>query len=208
MEIIGPDQIVQAAQGISDFGMMAMMAGAFLLLSVSLTAVCFFWFKNIIDGIIKQNSLDMKNLIDKQDTQNDLLHEIADGLRPTTLLQIKSISNTHFDYSVLNVCRIIDKIRAENNIVDKVATKAKIRTLLSNHHDDRNSRFDNIHFRGCPLSHFTSKDWIERIAVAVEREVYAENVNPSRTYTNVEAEYGRIRLEFYHKLIGNGEDIR
>lgn len=208
METIGTDQIVKAAQGISDFGMMAMMAGAFLLLSVSLMGVCFFWFKNIIDGIIKQNSTDMKALIDKQDTQNDLLHEIADGLRPATLLQIKSISNTCFDYSVLHVCRIIDKVRAENNIVDKDATKTKIRTLLSNHHDDRNSRFDNIQFRGCTLSHYTSKEWIERVAAVVEREVYAENVNPSRTYTNVEAEYGRIRLEFYHKMIGYGEDIR
>lgn len=207
METVGVEQIVQTAQGISDFGMMAMMAGAFLLLSVSLMGVCFFWFKNIIDGIIKQNSSDMKALIDKQDTQNDLLHEIADGLRPATMLQIKSISNTCFDYSVLHVCRIIDKVRTENNIDNKSATKSKILTLLSNHHDDRNSRFDNIHYKGYPLSHYTSKEWIERIAAIVEREVYESKPNASRTHTTVEAEYGRIRLEFYHKLMGHANDF-
>lgn len=199
---IGAEQIVQAAKGISDFGMLAMMAGAFLLLSVSLMGVCFFWFKNIIDGIIAQNGTDMKALIAKQDTQNDLLHEIADGLRPTTLLQIKSISNTCFDLSVEKVCRIIRKVREENHIVDKVATSSKIKTLLCNLHEDRNSRWDNIRYHGKTLSQYTSTQWIDWVAEVVEKEVYAENINNGRAYTNVEAIYAKIRLDFYHKLTG------
>lgn len=202
MDTIGADQIVRTAQGISDFGMMAMMAGAFLLLSVSLMGVCFFWFKNIIDGIIRQNSNDMKALIDKQDTQNDLLHEIADGLRPTTLLQIKSISNTCFDLSIEKVCRIIRKVREENHIVDKEATRSKIRTLLCNLHEDRNSRWDNIKYHGKTLTQYTSPEWIDWVAGVVEKEVYADSVNPARTYTNIEAEYAKIRLDFYHRLTG------
>lgn len=204
MNTIGAEQIVQAAKGISDFGMMAMMAGAFLLLSVSLMGVCFFWFKNIVDGIIKRFTEDMKNFSTNQSTEIDLLHEIADGLRPATMLQIKSISNTCFDYSVLHVCRLIDKVRTENNLQNEAATKAKIRTLLTNHHEDRNSRFDNIYYKGFPLSHYTSKEWIERIAVIVEREVYESKHNADRVHTTVEAEYGRIRLELYHKLMGYG----
>lgn len=202
MDTIGADQIVRTAQGISDFGMMAMMAGAFLLLSVSLMGVCFFWFKNIIDGIIKQNSNDMKALIGKQDTQNDLLHEIADGLRPTTLLQIKSISNTCFDLSIEKVCRIIRKVREENHIVDKDATRSKIKTLLCNLHEDRNSRWDNIRHHGKTLTQYTTPEWIDWVADVVEKEVYAENVNNGRVYTNVEAIYAKIRLDFYHRLTG------
>lgn len=199
---IGAEQIVQTAKGISDFGMMAMMAGAFLLLSVALMGICFFWFKNIIDGIIKQNGTDMKALIEKQDTQNDLLHEIADGLRPTTLLQIKSISNTCFDLSIEKVCRLIRKVREENHIVDKVATKAKIKTLLCNLHDDRNSRWDNIRYHGKTLSQYTTVEWIDWVAEVVDKEVYAESINNGRAYTNVEAVYAKIRLDFYHKLTG------
>lgn len=205
MNTIGAEQIVQAAKGISDFGMMAMMAGAFLLLSVSLMGVCFFWFKNIVDGIIKRFTEDMKDFSTNQSTEIDLLHEIADGLRPATMLQIKSISNTCFDYSVLHVCRLIDKVRTENNLQNEAATKAKIRTLLTNHHEDRNSRFDNIHYKGFPLSHYTSKEWIERIAVIVEKEVYETKQNAERVHTTIEAEYGRIRIEFYHKLMGYGK---
>lgn len=199
---IGAEQIVQTAKGISDFGMMAIMAGAFLLLSVSLMGACFFWFKNIVDGIIKQNGEDMKALISKQDTQNDLLHEIADGLRPTTLLQIKSISNTCFDLSIEKVCRIIRKVREENHIVDKEATRSKIKTLLCNLHEDRNSRWDNIRYHGKTLTQYTSPEWIDWVAGVVEKEVYAENVNNGRAYTNVDAVYSKIRLDFYHKLTG------
>lgn len=202
MEQIGAEQIIKTAQGISDFGMMAIMAGAFLLLSVGLMSACFFWFKNIVDGIIKQNSKDMKMLISKQDTQNDLLHEIADGLRPTTLLQIKSISNTCFDLSVEKVCRIIRKVREENHIVDRDATRQKIRTLLSNLHEDRNSRWDNIKYHGRTLTQYTSSEWIDWVEVVVEKEVYAESVNNGRAYTNVDAVYSKIRLDFYHKLTG------
>ena len=199
---IGAEQIVQTAKGISDFGMMAIMASAFLLLSVSLMGACFFWFKNIVDGIIKQNGEDMKALISKQDTQNDLLHEIADGLRPTTLLQIKSISNTCFDLSIEKVCRIIRKVREENHIVDKEATRSKIKTLLCNLHEDRNSRWDNIRYHGKILTQYTSPEWIDWVAGVVEKEVYAENVNNGRAYTNVDAVYSKIRLDFYHKLTG------
>lgn len=199
---IGAEQIVQTAKGISDFGMMAIMAGAFLLLSVSLMGACFFWFKNIVDGIIKQNGEDMKALISKQDTQNDLLHEIADGLRPTTLLQIKSISNTCFDLSIEKVCRIIRKVREENHIVDREATRSKIKTLLCNLHEDRNSRWDNIRYHGKTLTQYTSPEWIDWVAGVVEKEVYAENVNNGRAYTNVDAVYSKIRLDFYHKLTG------
>lgn len=199
---IDAEQITQAAKGIGDFGALAMMGGAFLLLSVALMSACFMWFKNIIDGIIKQNSSDMKTLISKQDEQNDLLHEIADGLRPTTLLQIKSISNTCFDLSIEKVCRIIRKVREENHIVDREATRQKIKTLLCNLHEDRNSRWDNIRYHGNALTKYTSREWIDWVAGVVEKEVYAESVNNGRAYTNVDAVYSKIRLDFYHRLTG------
>lgn len=202
METIGAEQIVRTAQGISDFGMMAIMAGTFLLLSVGAMIYFAVWVKNVMDDILRRNSVDIKVLIDKQDTQNDLLHEIADGLRPTTLLQIKSISNTCFDLSIEKVCRIIRRVREENHIVDREATRSKIRTLLCNLHEDRNSRWDNIRYHGKTLTQYTSPEWIDWVSEVVEKEVYAESVNNGRVYTNVDAVYSKIRLDFYHKLTG------
>jgi hypothetical protein len=203
MEQIGAEQILQAAKGISDFGMLAMMAGAFLLLSVALMGVCFFWFKNIIDNIIKNNTNDTKVLVEQQETMNRLLEEIADGLRPTTLLQIQSVYNTCFDLSVTKVCQLVKQIREENHIDNREATNKKIRMRLCNIHEDRNVRWEGFRFRGKDLARYTNPKWIDDVAEVVENEVYSEKPNNGRAHANIDAIYKQIRNEFYHNLISN-----
>lgn len=200
MEQIGAEQIVHAAEGISNFGLLAVAAAAFILLSVGLWFGIFVWFKNIINDMLTRNAQDMSSLISKTEKQNELLYEIADGLRPTTLMQAKERADLCFDLSVEKVCRLIKRVRQENNIIDREKTKKKIQTLLMNIHDDRNSRFDNIQFKGRPLSFYTSKDWIDWVAAVVENEIYADTVNNGRAYTNVDAVYDRIRNDFNHRL--------
>lgn len=194
--------VIDVAKSVSDYGASLVICAAFIVMSLLMWVIIFKWFKSIIDNTMTTNSKMIKDLLDTTNTQNDLLNDIADGMRPTTLLQIKSISNTCFDLSVERVCRIIKKVREENNIVNKEATKQKIRTLLCNLHEDRNSRFDNTRYRGKTLTYFTSPEWIDWVAEVVEREVYSENPNNSRAFTNVEAIYARIRLDFYHRLNG------
>lgn len=194
------EEVTAVAESISNFGITIVICAAFIVVSLLMWVIIFKWFKNIIDDMIKNNSNTMTDLLKKTDTQNDLLNDIADGMRPATLLQIKNISNTCFDLAVERVCRIIKKVREENNIINKEATKAKIRTLLCNLHEDRNSRFDNTRYKGKTLTKYTTAEWVDWVAEVVEREVYAETQNNGRAYTNVEAVYARIRLDFYHRL--------
>ena len=139
-----------------------------------------------------------------QNTANksvDAMLDIAEGLVPETQLRIKNISNVHFDLAIEKVCRIIKKIREENHIVNKDATKAKIRTLLTNLYEDRNSRFDCFKYRGKPLSDYSNPEWIEWVAAVVEGEIYNEaGPNNGRAFTNVQAVYDNIKLDFYHRL--------
>ena len=192
--------VTDIAEGISNFGVMIVLCASFIILSLLMWIAIFKWFKSIIDNTMKNNAKVMNELSKKTDTQNELLNDIADGMRPATLLQIKNISNTCFDLAVERVCRIIKKVREENNIVNKEATKAKIRTLLCNLHEDRNSRFDNHRYRGKTLTQYTAPEWIDWVAEIVESEVYAETQNNARAFTNVEAVYSKIRLDFYHRL--------
>ena len=192
--------VTDIAEGISNFGIMIVICAAFIVLSLLMWVAIFKWFKSIIDNTMKNNAKVMNELSKKTDTQNELLNDIADGMRPATLLQIKNISNTCFDLAVERVCRIIKKVREENNIINKEATKAKIRTLLCNLHEDRNSRFDNHRYRGKTLTQYTSPEWINWVAEIVESEVYAETQNNARAFTNIEAVYSKIRLDFYHRL--------
>lgn len=199
---------LQTSKGISDFGMMAITAGFFLVLSALLMVACFRWFMNMVNQLmtsqkeINQDYKDtMRQLLEETHAQNERLNVLSESLMPETQLRIKTLSNVFFDLSVEKVCRIIKKVREENHISDKEATARKIRTLLTNIHEDRNSKLDCFSYRGNRLSEYTERKWIEQVAKAVEAEIYNENgANNGRAYTNVESVYANIRLEFYHNL--------
>jgi hypothetical protein len=193
-------QIVEVAKGISDYGALAVMGAAFIIISVITQWSIFRWFKTIVDNMLKNTSCTMDELLIETKTQNEQLADIAEGLRSKTLLEIKDITKTCFDLAIERVCRIIRKVKEENNISDVESTKAKINSLLTNLHEDRNSRFDNHTFHGRPLSSYTSREWIDWVQEVVEKEVYNKKQNDNRARTNVSTVYDRIKLDLYHKL--------
>lgn len=193
-------QIVEVAKGISDYGALAVMGAAFIIISVITQWSIFRWFKTIVDNMLKNTSCTMDELLTETKTQNEQLADIAEGLRSKTLLEIKDITKTCFDLAIERVCRIIRKVKEENNISDVESTKAKINSLITNLHEDRNSRFDNHTFHGRPLSSYTSKEWIDWVQEVVEKEVYNKKQNDNRARTNVSTVYDRIKLDLYHRL--------
>lgn len=193
------EAVTQVAKGIGDYGVMVVITAVYITISLSMMIAIFRWFKSVIERLIAQQD-EFRPIMDEVMENGRVIKLLADSLRPSALLQVKSISGTCFDLSIYKVCRIIKKVREENNIVDREATRTKIRTLLCNLHEDRNSRFDNTRYNGNTLTHYTSPEWIDWVAEVVEGEVYANSVNDSRTYTNVEAVYNRIKIDFYHKL--------
>lgn len=198
---VGAEEIVSVAKGISDYGALAVLSASFILISVITQFSIFRWFKNIIDGLIKNTSCAIDELLKETKMQNEQLTDIAEGLRPRTMLEIKDITKTCFDLSVEKVCQIIKRVKEENNIHDVESTKAKIRLLLTNLHEDRNSRFDNHIFKGKPLTYYTSTEWIDWVEDVVIKEVYSETMNEKRARTNVIAVYDRIKLDTYHKMM-------
>lgn len=198
---VNAGQITEVAKGISDFGMMAMMAGAFLLLSMGLMISCFAWFRSLINGIIESNKSTMLELLDETKKQNELLNDVSEGLRPETQLRLRNLSGFAFDLAVEEVCRLIKRIRGENHIADREATALKIRQQLRNQYEDRKSRFDPFSYHGKRISTFCNPEWIEQVAKVVEGEIYNEQgPNNGRAYTNVKMVYDDIKLDFYHRL--------
>lgn len=191
---------IRVAQGINDFGMMAVTAAFFLLLSASLMIACFKWFKKSLNELLLFTS-ELRDLNEQLKQNNRIMERIADGLLPETQLRIKNISGAYFDLSVEKVCRLIKKIREENHIADKKATTEKIHTLIKNLHEDRNSRFDCFTYRGKKLSSYANPEWIEWVEQTIKDEIYNEQgENNSRAYTNISAVYENIKLDFYHRL--------
>lgn len=194
-------QITQVAKGISDYGMMAITAAFFLLLSAAMMVALFRWFKSIIEQMMQDQKDSMHNLAEETRKQNDMLQDISEGLRPETLLRIRNLTGFAFDLSIEQVCRLIKRVREENHIIDQEATAAKIRKSLLVIHNDRNSRFDSFTYRGKSISEFCSSAWVEDVAKIVEGEIYNEDgANNARAYTNIKLAYDNIKTDFYQRL--------
>lgn len=193
--------VTEVAKGISDYGMMAITAAFFLILSAAMMVAMFKWFKSIISKIVEDNQESLQSLMKEARVQNEMLRTISEGLATETQLRIRNLSGFAFDLSVEQVCRLIKRIRQENHISDKEATSIKIRKLLKVINDDRNSRFDPFVFKGKPLSDYCSGQWVEDVAKVVEAEIYNQDgTNDARAYTNIKLAYDNIKTEFYKRM--------
>lgn len=202
------ESVTEVARGISEHGMMAITTAFYLVLSAIMMITIFKWFKSIINKILddyKKSTANQQDhwqaLLAETQKQNEKLNGLLEGLRPETQLRIRNISGFAFDWSIERVCRIIKQVREENHIIDHEATQKKIRLLLKNIHEDRNSKFDTFTYKGEKLSKYCNPEWVEQVANVVEGEVYHEDgPNNKRAYTNVVAAYDNIKTEFYHNL--------
>lgn len=195
------EQVTKVAQGISEFGILVMIAAFFLIFSTFVMIWNMRSYKTLIEKIMSEFSEKLENIHSTAMDNSQIMSEIAEGLVPETRLRIKSISNAFFDLSVERVCRIIKRVREENHIADKEATRNKIRTLLTNLFEDRNSKMDCFTFRGKRLSTYSNREWVSWVSEVVENEIYNDaGPNNGRAYTNVNMVYDKIKLDFYHRL--------
>ena len=195
------EEVLKTAQGIGDLGMLTVAAAFFVVLSGAMMLGMFRWFRKIIDNTLRGNSACTADIRSRLDDIADGVGTISEGLRPETRLRIKETVGIHFRYAVERVCRVIKRVREENNIDNRAATARKIRTLLKNIHDERNQALDCYTYKGRKLSDYTSEGWIERVAQVVEGEIYNEaGANNRRAFTNVSMAYGEIENDFMQRL--------
>ncbi|WP_289872908.1 hypothetical protein [uncultured Duncaniella sp.] len=194
-------QVTEIARGISEYGAMAIMTAVYILLSAAVMVAIFKWFRTIINQILSDNKDALGDLLSETREQNNMLRTISEGLRVETKLRIRNLSGFAFDLSVERVCRLIKNVREENHIADREKTGKKIRNLLHNLYEDRNTKFDTFTYKGKPLGQYCNPEWIERVAQVVEGEIYNEHgVDNKRAFTNVKMVYDDIKLEFYHRM--------
>lgn len=194
--------VTEIAKGISDYGLMAVTAAFFLLLSAAMMIAIFRWFKSMINRMLEQQECLRQLLYILQDN-NAAIKNLAERLEPETQMRIRNLTGFAFDLTVEQVCRLIKRVRKENHIIDHEATAEKIRKSLKVIHEDRNSRFDPFTYHGKPLSDFCAPEWVEDVAKVVESEIYnADGENNARAYTNVKLAYDNIKTEFYQRLNG------
>lgn len=194
------EDVQLVAKNITDLGLMAVTAAFFLVLSGLMWLLIFKWFKKIIDDLIQSIKSMMTDLLSETRKQNDMLNDISEGMRSETRERLKTLSSTFFDLAMYRVLSFIKRVKKENHIADKEATLNKINRFLTNLHSDRKSKFDNFSSRGRNLSEFVNPEWVVKVSDVVEKEVYDDEPNEDRTYSNVKNVYDDIKVDFYERV--------
>lgn len=195
------EDVQLVAKNITDLGLMAVTAAFFLVLSGLMWLFIFKWFKKIIDVFIQSMKSMMEDLLHETRKQNDMLNDISEGMRSETRERLKVLASTFFDLAMYKVLAFIKRVKKENHIDNKEATVTKIKKFLTNLHSDRKSKFDNFSSRGKILSEYVNPEWVDQVADVVEKEVYDEDPNEDRTYSNVKNAYEDIKVDFYNRAL-------
>ena len=201
---VNVDPVIKTAEGISNLGLVIMIAAFFLILTFILWITIFKWFKKLIDGMVNNHTQAMNNLLTETRNQNDKLDLIREGLEPELLTRVRVVSDALFDLSGWHTLDILQTVRRENHIIDREATGKKIRNLLNIEYQNVRSKLDNYGtYKGKKLATYTQDSWVELVAKVVEEELYNENgENSDRALTNVTMVFDKIKIEYYKRING------
>ena len=100
MDINDLNNVTGVAESIGNLGFMVVTAAFFLVLSALLMVACFRWFKGIINNMLSGNQKMVSDLLDETRSQNLMLSDLTEALRPETQLRIKQTTGTYLDLSV------------------------------------------------------------------------------------------------------------
>lgn len=192
---------LQTSRGISDFGMMAVAAGFFLVICGVMWFFIFKWFKRLVDNVITRQEKVINDLLVETKAQNEVLSDINEGLKPISQMQINSVCNNFFDLDCERLCRLVRNVRDENNIDDKQKTRRKIETRCNAIIKKRSIELDNFIHHGKRLSEFMSTDWVKKFSDIIESEIYNPiGANNARAYANIKTAIDEVKVEFFNNM--------
>ena len=201
MDVEIVDGALKTAQGVSEYGLMVVICGFFVVLSVLMMIFLFRWTMNTINDVMKTNKEMLAKLDAQMQENNRIMQSVAEGLRPETDMRVKTTSKNLFNLAKFELIEIIETVKAENHISDREATEAKIAKLVTNLHEEKNADFDYYTYRGRKLSSYTNPQWINWMHQGVVAEIYNEKgFSRDRMYTNITAIFDRVKLDFYQRM--------
>lgn len=177
------DALASTAETITNYGIMTTICALTIL-------AMFLMFRHFM----KQNA-DMFNKI--------LSSKDGAYLYETPMEQIRVLQSALFDLAKHEVLAHLARIHSENNLHDKEMVRQKIVDVLTNIHNDRNSKLDNFKYHGLKLSDFSSHKWITRITELCMKQIYLNEKEfiYKRAYSALDIAYNHIKIEFYNNII-------
>jgi ABC-type multidrug transport system fused ATPase/permease subunit len=200
--MIQTNEILDVAKGISDYGMSAITAACFLVICLIMFAAMIKFVAKTINNLIGKQQESISNLTTKQSDILAMIKDVHHTSNNKLLEQVHVVSSMAFDNSKNSVIQALILIKKDNHLENnEYFIEQKVRLIVENIHNDRNSKFDNFNYRGKSLSEYTDPNWISKISALMVSELYAsDDLNINNASYNIHLAYQSFKVEFYKNL--------
>lgn len=190
------NETLTLAGGITEWGFLAVAAGAYLTLSTALMAACFRWLRRLVDNVMQRSEERLDRLLETAGRQSDLLAEVAEALRPLSLSQARTVGSAVLRAEALNTGQAVAQwARAEH--ADATLPKRWAQTAAERCLRSVRTLLNSFCYRGRRLSAYTDDGWADVVAEAAAREARA----PAGSATGgIARAFEGLIADFYRRL--------
>lgn len=190
------NETLTLADGITEWGFLAVAGGTYLTLSTALMTACFRWLRRLVDNVMHRSEERLDRLIETAGRQNDLLAEMAEALRPLSLSQARTVGSALLRAEALHTGQAVAEwTAAERN--DTMHLNRRARATAERCLSSVRTLMNHFHYRGRRLSAYTDDGWADVMADAAAREARAPT---GQTSDGLKRAFEGIIADFYRRL--------
>lgn len=190
------NETLTLAGGITEWGFLAVAAGAYLTLSTALMAACFRWLRRLVDNVMQRSETRLDRLLETAGRQSELLAEVAEALRPLSLSQARTVGSAVLRAEALHTGQAVAQWAPAGHD-DAALLNRRARTAAERCLSSVRTLMNHFHYRGRRLSAYTDDGWADVVAEAAAREARA----PAGTATGgIGRAFEGLIADFYRRL--------
>lgn len=195
-----PD-VLEIAKGIADYGYGNIAAAAFTFIGLTIMIFVFRWFMKIINRMFDNQQKTLDAIVHGLAKSDNKLDQLKEALTGEIYNQVRVVANYAFDFNKHQVCITIGQIKEENNLEDREAVENKLKSVMENLYNRRNSDFDVFTYNGRKLSSYTNKQWADDMYKYCIDAVYDGKPYHRRKYLHdLDIKYESIKVEFFNNI--------
>jgi len=197
---IEPQNPIEVAKGISEYGLMAIMCGFYLSITIIMLIWIFRRFTKMTDDTITKQETILKDISSTQTSIVSILNHMNEGIRDKTHQQSKLYGQACIENTKYKILYEAERIKQENNLSNKTLVEKKIYTVALNLYNERGTLFDGFNYKGKPLMEYTSTEWVKKVTETIIDCIYAEDYSSRKLYRDLNITYNEILNEFFKNL--------
>ena len=194
--------VPEIARGISEFGMLAISAGSYIVFTLIMMIFFLRTFTKMINKTVNTQQEKLDNIIKSQEEQNVKISQVKEALTGEIFNQIRVLMSYVLESNRHSICTtIIGEIKEKKSGENKPATEKKVKTILENLYRKMKVDIDAFQYNGKRLSEYCSDEWIKLVHDFCIESIYDGKEYHRDPYLNgLDIIFNSIKIEFFDNL--------